>query len=181
MLFRSVSQSRYISANIVGGSINQGRRIEYAKIERYPGDMLINPTGLVTRNQRGIAWNDAFGRSICKYACEPYSGSSVQMVPSFQRGGTLTKEVTQSALTAVSPQYSPVRFRLYVPGDPGGSNGVASFDNFRFDVGYYNTVEPDTEWAFPYAEIFYAAGVDFQPVFFVCTPTLYDWGVFDLT
>ena len=179
-MFVGYRGSTILSANVVGGSEAQGRRIEYAKIERYPGDVLINPTSVIARNQLGKAWDDAFGRSMEKYACEPYTGTSVQMIPSFQRGGTLTKEVTQSALTAVSPQYAPVRFRVYIPTDIGGSIGADCFDNFRLDVGFYNSTNKDTEWVWPYAEIFYAAGVDYQPVFFVCTPTLYDWGVFDL-
>jgi len=64
--------------------------------------------------------------------------------------------------------------KIWDPSDTGNFSDKSG-DNFRLDVQYfadsaYTTTLP------PSAQIYYAAGVDYNPVFFGCTPALYDWG-----
>jgi len=177
-LFVGYRGSIVLSANICGATNNCGRRLEYARLERYPGDVLVvtggypNPTN---RNQLAVANKTLLWNTFS--AIPTTSTGKAGTTGNGQRGATLTKEVTQSALSAVSPQYQPHRFRVYVPSDVGGS-GVNAFDNFRLDTCWTTETDLSGTVSSPWAEFYYAGGVDFQPVFFGCTPALFDWGEF---
>ena len=175
-LFVGYRGSVVLSANVCGGTANCGRRIEYAALTRYPGDVLIDTaTDKSNRNQKAVANQSVLWNAFS--AIPTVLSSGLTQVEPGQRGMTVTKEITQSALSAVSPMYHPARFRVYVPGDPGsGEHG--SFDNFRLETTWTTESTLSGGVPSPWAAFYYAGGVDYQPVFFGCTPALYDWGDF---
>ena len=163
-----------MSANVNGGTTNTGRRIESASLERYPGSQLIDPAGPYCRNILDNVVNNLGPSGFSTLGVEPFTGTSVKIIPSGNRGMTLTKEITQAALSAVSPQYLRGRMKVWDVGD-SGSMSDGGGDNFRLDVQCF--VESDyTTTTPPTAQIYYSAGVEYNPVFFGCTPALYDWG-----
>lgn len=164
-----------VSANVCGGTNNNGRRIEYAKLTRYPDNDIVGGGSPSAWNVFTLVNNSIIPANFSKQF-SAYTGSTLN-APTGQRGMTMTKEITQGALSAVSPQYFAGRFRIFNPKIPGWSQGISAYDNFRLDTAW----TCDATWvdgAFPYAEIYYAAGVDFNPVFFMCTPWHIDWGEF---
>ena len=163
------------SANVCGGSRATGRRIESASLERLPVTHQVKQDGSYTKNVLTTIQANPVQSQFSSLACTfgPYPSQGWTKMPTGQRGMTVTKEITQSALTAVSPQYLRSRMLIVDPNDPGaGEVGYdGSANNFRLDVIW--TAESDfTTGAMPFAQIFYAAGVDFNPVFFNNTPAL---------
>ncbi len=163
-----------VSANITGGSSTVGRRIESASIERYPSSHLIDSASSTCKNTLDSTLNNVTASAFASYANLPFAGSAVKAVPTGNRGMTITKEITQAALSAVSPQYIRGRMKVW---DPFNTGSVSDYggDNFRLDVQYYVDSAYTTALP-PTTQIYYSAGVDFNPVFFGCTPALYDWG-----
>lgn len=109
---------------------------------------------------------------VAAYGYQPTSG--VTYVPSGAGGMTVTNGKTQMALSANIPQYCPGRFfpawvtqRDNIPGF-----GVA-WDGFRVDADC-NVIESATEETAvaPLVKVYYSAGVDFNPIFFVGVPRL---------
>lgn len=105
------------------------------------------------------------------------STSSIDHRVGGQRGMALTNSATQTAMSVVSPQYSAWRFRpafepirdLY-PAD----TGRGELESVRLDVALRRTVVGSNS-AWPLVSHYVAAGVDFNPVYFVCTPTLFTY------
>ena len=179
--FVGVRGSVVCSVNVNGASANNGRRIEYAKLERYTGNQNVNPNSNGICNTVQIVNQSVNWATFAQIALKPWAtGQTMSGNLTGQRGMTLTKEVTQSAISAVSPQYLSVRFRPVNFGDPYGSisSTYGAYDNFRLDVGWTVDAGMTGNFPTPWIEVYYAGGVDMQPVFFVCTPALYDWGDF---
>lgn len=93
------------------------------------------------------------------------------------RGMAITNANTQSALSVVTPQYSRWKFR-------------PAYCKRRDTVGVYSEQESiklvtsmrcgsssgsDEGW--PLVDIFMAGGVDFDPIYFICVPTLYAFAI----
>lgn len=93
------------------------------------------------------------------------------------RGMAITNANTQSALSVVTPQYSRWKFR-------------PAYCKRRDTVGIYSEQESiklvtsmrcgsssgsDEGW--PLVDIFMAGGVDFDPIYFICVPTLYAFAI----
>lgn len=90
-----------------------------------------------------------------------------------QRGLAITNCETQAGLSIVSPQYSSWRFRpAYEPvRDIFPTLDKTEFESIRLDTSFRATsVGPTSAW--PIVSQYVAAGVDFNPIYFVCTPTL---------
>lgn len=99
-----------------------------------------------------------------------------------QGGMSLTNGNTQSALSVNIPMYSPWKFmpawgpyRDFVPQNSDRSSGVPYFDAVRYDTTFFLPGEVDVNTSWPLLELFYSAGVDFQPVYFVGVPRSYDY------
>jgi hypothetical protein len=97
--------------------------------------------------------------------------------PSGAGGMTVTNGKTQMAMSAVIPQYCATRFM------------PAAYYQRNYDyLGYaYDGCRLDTDFAFPetaadiqlwpHVDMYWAAGVDFNPVFFTGVPRMYDYAV----
>jgi hypothetical protein len=92
------------------------------------------------------------------------------------RGMAITNANTQSALSVVTPQYSRWKFRpAYVTrrdvlGDYSEQESLKLVTSMRCGS---SSSSVDEGW--PLVDIFMAGGVDFDPIFFICVPTLYSF------
>jgi hypothetical protein len=92
---------------------------------------------------------------------------------------TVTNGQTQMALSANLPQYCPGRFYpAWVDHRDTFQVFGRIFDGFRVDIDYNvaETAEID-ETIHPLVSMYYAAGVDFNTVFFTGVPHLYEYDV----
>lgn len=104
-------------------------------------------------------------------------GSAIPWVPSGAGGMTVTNGKTQMALSANIPQYCPARF---FPAWTGHRDEIPGFgtawDGFRVDLvaNVKEGVTANTTIA-PLIQLYYSAGVDFNPIFFVGVPRLHEY------
>lgn len=89
---------------------------------------------------------------------------------------TMTNARTQAGLSAVIPQYNIARFYPVHPRDvlPGGETretGVKMYDGFRVDTSFVRKDEGLND--IPILDIYWRAGVDFNPVFFTGVPKMF--------
>lgn len=90
-------------------------------------------------------------------------------------GATITNPATQTAISANIPQYWPTRFmpafhtvRSVDPKNP------LFYDNFSVvarGITAVSDATPPTSW--PILDLWQSAGVDFQPIFYLCTPRIF--------
>lgn len=167
----------YRGSVVVHVNLNAGgnvARIESASLAREPAPLMIDNKN--NSNGRTSVW----GILPSTFARDPTVVlNGYARYPTGQRGLTMTKEITQSALSCVSPQYANSRFSVKSPYrcDVEYTNTFDLsywYDNFRLDTTFCTNVQPTASTPYPYADVYYSAGVDFQPVFFVCTPVLYE-------
>lgn len=112
--------------------------------------------------------------SISRSACIEADGTSTAARLSGRTGMSLTNQRTQAALQVHVPQYTthrlligyaPLRNKNFVTG-----SGYIE-DNVDFATSWYQTTDWNaTTW--PTVDIYYSAGTDFNPVFFVCAPSI---------
>lgn len=110
------------------------------------------------------------------------AGIAYPRVPAGQSGMSLTNTKTQSALSVNVPQFWPVRFlqafRSVRGLDPATQNdylGPRVFDGINVSTRFATPGWPaDGPATYPALEIYVSAGVDFQPLYFVCTPRLFE-------
>lgn len=97
--------------------------------------------------------------------------------PGGQAGMSLTNTNTQSALSVNVPQYSQMRFNLapYSLRDKVYRNGANFYDNVRISAQFQTNTNGSATTTWPSMEVYYAAGVDFNPVFFVAAPFMYNY------
>jgi len=97
-----------------------------------------------------------------------------------QRGMALTNCQTQSGLSIVDPQYSRWRFRVAFEPQRDLFPGVPT-DNeqssVRVDVVHHQDSAATTSSNWPNIYHYVSAGVDFNPVYFVCVPTIYEYAL----
>lgn len=102
------------------------------------------------------------------------TGSNVLYVPSGAGGTTVTNGNTQMSLSAVLPQYCPIRFnpawwtnRELFDGD------VIGYDGFRIDADFQCDPLTASPTGWPRVDLYWATGVDFTTVFFTGVPRMY--------
>lgn len=95
-----------------------------------------------------------------------------------QNGSSVTAPIGQPGLAVNIPQYSKLRFytAFHTNRSMDVSEGVKFYDEAKLTVGLSNTSTPSTANPWPRADVYYSAGVDFQPLFFMCTPRIFDVG-----
>lgn len=93
-----------------------------------------------------------------------------------QSGMSLTNPIAQPALSVSVPQYTNARFTLAYRAARYNNIETSSeeYDTLALRVNTYNPTGTPTATAnWPSVSVYYAAGVDFQPIFYLCTPRLY--------
>lgn len=115
--------------------------------------------------------------SLSQKNCITMGTNAYPTRPTGHGGMTVTNGRTQTGLSAVIPQYSPVRFypawaltRDLIPTNADRNLGQQLYDGFRVDGTWQVKGSPTQTW--PVVDMYFAAGVDFNPVFFVCVPRL---------
>ncbi len=150
-----------------------GGTVPSVAAERDGRNWVIQPT-LNGRNRGTVGVDLAQSTGIATITTNTFYSGGVRGTSIGQRGMSLTNAQTQAGLSVVSPQYSQWRFRAaYEPyRDTFNSVGSNEKESVRLSItarcGDGNATGP---W--PVVNHYVAAGVDFSPIFFVCTPTLY--------
>jgi hypothetical protein len=93
-----------------------------------------------------------------------------------QRGMAITNANTQSAISVVTPQYSRWKFRPAFVDHRDIIGSYSEQESLKLVVSMragMSTTTADEGW--PLVDIFMCGAVDFDPVFFICVPTLYDF------
>jgi hypothetical protein len=91
-----------------------------------------------------------------------------------QRGMTVTNGKTQMAMSAVVPQYCKTRFMPAAVNQRNEDFLDIVYDGWRLDATFDQPQAGMTSRA-PYVDVYWAAGVDFNPVFFTGVPRLYSY------
>jgi hypothetical protein len=96
--------------------------------------------------------------------------------PYLSGGGTsLTNPDTQSALSVNLPQYLPLRFyaAFHTVRDRDFKRAARLNDHYTVRARFAITTSNATAADWPAIETYYSAGVDFNPIFFLCTPRVF--------
>ncbi len=130
--------------------------------------------GALNANRYSIPYTSVQASTISAATQSQIAGTVV--VPSGQRGMALTNANTQSALSIITPQYSRWKFRpAYVQGRDtlGFSNEIESVRVSTMSRGGMTTASTDDGW--PVLQVYMAGAVDFDPIFFIAVPTMYEF------
>lgn len=175
-VFAAYKGSTNITLNVSRGNTISGNATEISEfaVSRYFTDIVIRPT---KQNRTGSTdFNStAVSSSISRSTVLNAAGAANAAVASGRTGISLTNTMTQAALQVHVPQY--VNRRLLVAWgrtrniDYTQSGNV--YENLDISANWFQQVTPGNTSPWPYVDIYYAAGTDFNPFFFVCTPRLY--------
>lgn len=93
-----------------------------------------------------------------------------------QRGMAITNSNTQSAISVVTPQYSKWKFRPAYVKRRDIVSGISEKESIKVAVTMRagsTTTTADDGW--PILSTYISGGVDFDPIYFVCVPSLYSF------
>lgn len=129
-----------------------------------------------TRNRYTGQVNNNSVSSLSRFAVSNLASNHLRR-PWGHGGMSLTNTKTQAALSVNIPMYSQWKFqpawanyRDFVPYAEDRNTGNRSYDNVRFDSTWVHNAAVDSATQWPVLDLYYAAGVDFQPVYFVGIP-----------
>jgi hypothetical protein len=147
--------------------------LDSVSASRWYGTEIINPT-LQNVNRNTVT--NAYGNESTR--CRITVTGTVPRKSSGQTGMSLTNTRTQSALSVNVPQYIWTKFMLAqeVATRTNFTGGDAIFDNVQVNSSFQSNSEGSATEPWPYFDLYYSAGVDFNPLFFLCTPRLYNIG-----
>jgi hypothetical protein len=95
--------------------------------------------------------------------------------PTGQGGTTVTNGKTQMAMSAVVPQYCRARFMPAAFSQRNNDFVNTIYDTVRLDTDLSLPVGDTTTPVWPHVDVYWAAGVDFNPVFFTGVPHMYNY------
>ncbi len=166
------STNIHVNVTGIGGTV---QRVSHLSLSRYFGNPIINSAAISRNGGRVIATIDAPNAAARDSIRYPGSGYPRVNFPTGQCGMTLTNTQAQPACSANVPQYLRARFlTAFAPVrniDP--KNGQRFFDEVHVTCQFSSgaTLVSTSDW--PLLSYYYSAGVDFQPIFFLCTPRLF--------
>jgi len=165
------STNIHVNTSGVGSNVTN---VSHLAINRNYGGPIITTTAVV-RNADFTAnlftTPNQYARNTIRYP----TGTRT-IFPTGQTGMTLTNVQGQPACSANVPQYSKFRFLPAFTSvrnvDP--KNGTRFDDNVTVSCQFNSntTLTANSDW--PSLSYYYSAGVDFQPIFFLCTPRLFN-------
>lgn len=172
--FAAYKGSTNVTLNANRGSpiVNASDMSEFS-VTRYYGDYLVRPTKQ-NRNASTDYNNYSAVSSIARSSVITASGAGNPAVSSGRTGMSLTNTRTQAGLQVHVPQYANKRL-LVAWGkcrNDGFSDGQDNPENICVSSFWYQNVVSSATAAWPLVDIYYSAGIDFNPIFFVCTPRL---------
>jgi len=150
-----------------------GNDISSMSISRIYSTPIFNPSTTSSRNLGDAIAYDAvndvqYNAMLDNFSLYVARGAS---------GLSLTNPKTLSAITVNVPQYNPMLFQLaFAPvRDLNVYTSNLVPDALRVDVMFDINAARSNVRPCPYVEVFYAAGVDFQTFFFLCTPRIFTY------
>jgi hypothetical protein len=147
--------------------------VDSLSASRYYESNVLNPT-LQGRNRFALRTNNGSASSISRVSVS--KTGSVSRKPLGQSGMSLTNVRTQAALSVNIPQYSHYRFQpAFITGRNTVSKAVLQ-DNVALSATFDTALAGGATVQWPMVDVYYSAGVDFNPVFFVCIPRTYEIG-----
>lgn len=105
-------------------------------------------------------------------------GSNSGNIPYFPTGAggiTVTNGKTQMAMSAVIPQYCRTRFMPAAYSQRNNDFIATVYDGVRLDADVCFATGVTDAQSFPHVDMYWAAGVDFNPVFFTGVPRMYKY------
>ncbi len=159
-------------------------RLSHLSVTRFYDNPIIN-TGTATdyfRNaysiSAGVLQPAQISRAVCTQET-PTSGVKFDRVATGQSGTSLTNPDGQPALSINLPQYNKNRF--YPAFHANRNFDYCTGDNFYDEVRVQGMLSfqnapsaANNDRPMPMFQVYYGAGVDFQPIWFLCTPRLFD-------
>lgn len=154
--------------------------IDSIEASRYYGSTVLSST---TKNiNKFTITSPQFGESTLSRAATTYQSTYTEPVSRKNIGVTgtsLTNTKTQSALSVNVPQYS--KFKFYTAPystslDETLPDYSQFYDNVRISSYFITGDATSSTTSWPAMDVYYAAGVDFMPVYFVCVPRIYEYG-----
>jgi hypothetical protein len=150
--------------------------LDSVAISRYYDTEILNST---LQNVNRFTVTNTFGNeSTRNRIAVTFTSSTVPRKSTGQSGMSLTNTRTQSALSVNVPQYIWTKFMLSneIATRTTFTGGDEIFDNVEVNSTFSTTIDGSAEQPWPFFDLYYAAGVDFNPLFFLCTPRLYSIG-----
>lgn len=175
-VFAAYKGSTNITVNVSRGNTISGNASEISELSasRYFTSTVIRPT---KQNRTGSTdFNStAVSSSISRSVTINAAGAANAAVVSGRTGVSLTNTATQAALQVHVPQY--VNRRLLVAWgrirNADFTQGGFVYENVDIAANWFQQATPAATMPWPLIDIYYSAGTDFNPFFFVCTPRLY--------
>lgn len=147
-------------------------------ISRAPHTHIVSLTSQ-SRNRWTVTTNGA-DATIALRNCQTASNIDYRALGA--TGTSLTNQFTQAGVNVNVPQYSYWRFqpaftpvRDIYPDHQTRTSGTRLYDNVRVDTNFTQTSDA-VQQVWPVMDVYYSAGVDFQPVWFVGVPRFYAYG-----
>jgi len=165
-----------VNTSCAGGGPEGVTAQTIARIDHSP---VIGAGNFVTNTAYWPTTASAGSAAISRLASVP--GDTFPIVAAGTGALSLTNARTQAGLSAVIPQYNIARFYSVEPRDvlPGGApfreDGVKMYDGFRIDTSFVKKDALSND--FPVLDIYWRAGVDFNPVFFTGVPRMYTYNL----
>jgi hypothetical protein len=148
--------------------------VDEFKVERDPRSHVLSPFPRQAVNRFTVRSDTSAQSTISRVPTTTQLNVSRDVIG--QRGMSLTNANTQSALSVVSPQYSKWKFRPAFVGRRDILNGVSEQESLKVCAttrcGMSSTTQDD---GWPILSVYVAGGVDFDPIYFICVPTLYSF------
>lgn len=164
--------STNVHVNVTGIGDNV-QRVSHLAIHRHFADVLVSPTSIV-RNTALVTSNVDLPNQLARNTIRYPTGTQT-VFPTGQTGMTLTNVQGQPACSANAPQYIKTRFLpAFAPVrnvDP--RTGARFNDELAVTCQFTSKAAVTTTMDWPVLSYYYSAGVDFQPVFFLCTTRLF--------
>lgn len=178
-MFAGYRGSVNVHVNTQNGFVSNCSPISALTLSRHYERVVIN-TGAAEIFTNALTAQSAFlqGGNVSRNVCTSITTTSGVDMPRFEsgmRGLTLTNPGGQPAVSANFPQYQKNRFypafhnrRTY-----DFATGGNFFDEIKLCASFQAASAPAVSNPYPTCTIYYSAGVDFQPLFFMCTPRIW--------
>lgn len=166
------STNMYIAPSSSGLNV---RKIDNIAVSRVYKPWIVNPS-LQARN-RYKASSDFANDSNYPRVCNTVATSTAQRIESGQQGFTVSDASIQPGMSVNIPQYTKLRFNAAFVNDRDVNltNSEFIYDNVAVNTNFTSTLVGSATTDWPVMNIYYSAGVDFNPVFFLCCPELYSF------
>lgn len=165
------------STNIHINPIVNGTDVGYIdslSVSRYYATESLNGSN---QNVNRFTTTTGFGTDSALARTAITSTNNVARKNTGQSGMSLTNTNVQSALSVNVPQYIRTRFNTapYIMSDVTSAAGNSIYDNVQVNSTFQLSIAGSSTRPWPIMEVYYSAGTDFNPVFFVCVPTVYSY------